>query len=108
MFAYCRRAVDDITISVAQMALIVVLGLASYVAVTAGALADKFATNRNGFAAFIAATNLSDVCGLGVKGLHWAENGGGYTYFNRAIPLYYSTGQIGRIQIMLNGKQIDQ
>jgi hypothetical protein len=106
--AYCRRAIDDATISVAQIALVVVLGLGSYVAGRAGALADNFATNRNGFAAFMAAHDLADVCGLGVKGLNWAENGGGYTYFNRAVPLYYSTARIGPIEVLLNGKRIDQ
>jgi hypothetical protein len=108
VFALCRRAVDGVTIAIAQTALIVVLGLASYIVGTTGALADRFDTDRNGFAAFMAAHDLKDICGLGVKGFHWAETGGGYSYFNRAVPLYYSTGQIGRIKIVLNGKQIDQ
>ena len=108
LFAYFKKAVDEITIAVAEIALIVVLGLASYVAGTNGALAERFATNRNGFGAFMAAHDLKDICGLGIKGFHWAETGGGYSYFNRAVPLYYSTGQIGRIRILLNGKPIDQ
>jgi len=108
LFAFCRRAADEITIGIAQTVLILVLGLASYDAATTAAIAERFQTNRNGFAAFMAAHDLKDVCGLGIKGLHWAENGGGYSYLNRAVPLYYSTGQIGRIQIIMNGKRVDQ
>jgi len=36
---------------------------------------------------FLAAHQKPDLCGLGVKGLPWYSTGG-YTYLNRAVPLY--------------------
>jgi phosphatidylinositol glycan class B len=107
VFSSYRRFLDRTTLPLAQGSLVLALALGSYMAATHGSLAQRFGANRNGFHAFLAAHELQDICSLGVKGVHWALTGGGYSYFNRPVPLYYATGLPGRLQVVLDGRKLE-
>lgn len=50
---------------------------------------DSYLPNTGVLKAFVLAHGQRDLCGLGVADIYWTLTGG-YTYFDRNVPLYYS------------------
>ena len=85
--AWIRRRLGPAAAMTAGMTLLFYVAGASAYGATHGYLADRWAIDSSNLRAFLSANRTPGICGLGVAGIQTSHTGG-YTYFDRAVPLY--------------------